>query len=374
MLAQLLDRVAAVLEDAGVAVDVGDRAATRRGVHVRGVVGHQPEVLVVGLDLAQVDRAHRAVLDRQLVALAGAVVGDRERRPAASPSGSAAVASPVIRRRSLRRRVCPRSSAAGCSWLLLSAVSQALCSDYERPRRGPGTAAVAARDRAQPVRQALAASDGAHARGRALGAGSPCGPRRGRARQPRARMMRVARTQPRTDAAVLSGRLSGVWPTAQRTIMNSATIGIFSRTISQMNVQVVTRRDRIPGAGSVQAPDMHTEAGAARRRRCGPGERLSRAAQRRAAELRHRVQLVDARGDLLAGQALQALGAELLDVERREHGRVRHRAAQQLVGELARRGGRRCSRRSRRRTCRRRRSGRSPSPADRRAARRSPRA
>ena len=29
-----------------------------------------------------------------------------------------------------------------------------------------------------------------------------------------------------------------------------------------------------------------------------------------------------------------ALGAELLDVEGGEHGRVRHRAAQQLVGEL----------------------------------------
>ena len=79
VLAQLLDRVAAVLEDAGVAVDVGDRAATRRGVRVRGVVGHQPEVLVVGLDLPEVHRAHRAVLDRQLVALARAVVGHRER-------------------------------------------------------------------------------------------------------------------------------------------------------------------------------------------------------------------------------------------------------------------------------------------------------
>ena len=54
VLAQLLDRVAAVLEDARVAVDVGDRAAARRRVHERRVVGHQPEFVVVDLDLAQV--------------------------------------------------------------------------------------------------------------------------------------------------------------------------------------------------------------------------------------------------------------------------------------------------------------------------------
>jgi len=51
------------------------------------------------------------------------------------------------------------------------------------------------------------------------------------------------------------GSVSGVWRTAQRTIRNSATIGIFRMTISQMNVQVVTSFDRIPGDGSVQVPD-----------------------------------------------------------------------------------------------------------------------
>jgi hypothetical protein len=40
---------------------------------------------------------------------------------------------------------------------------------------------------------------------------------------------------------------SGVCPTAQRTIKKRPTIGIFSRNISQMNVQVVTLVDRIPG-------------------------------------------------------------------------------------------------------------------------------
>ena len=79
LLGQLLDRVAAVLEDPLVAVDEGDRRPARRRGHVGRVVGHQPEVVVVGLDLAQLGRADRAVLDRNLVLLAGAVVGDRQR-------------------------------------------------------------------------------------------------------------------------------------------------------------------------------------------------------------------------------------------------------------------------------------------------------
>ena len=87
MLAQLLDRVAAVLEDARVAVDVGDRAAAGGRVHVRRVVGHQPEVVGIDLDLAQVDRAHGAVRDRQLVGLPGAVVGHGERVAAGAAVG-----------------------------------------------------------------------------------------------------------------------------------------------------------------------------------------------------------------------------------------------------------------------------------------------
>ena len=79
MLAQLLDRVAAVLQDPRVAVDVRDRAAAGGRVHVGGVVGHQPEVALAGLDLAQIDRADRAVADLQLVGRARAVVGDAER-------------------------------------------------------------------------------------------------------------------------------------------------------------------------------------------------------------------------------------------------------------------------------------------------------
>jgi hypothetical protein len=78
LLGQLLDRVAAVLQDALVAIDVGNGGATRRRRHIGGVVGHQPEVVVVGLDLPQLGGPDRVVLDRDLVLLAGAVVGDGE--------------------------------------------------------------------------------------------------------------------------------------------------------------------------------------------------------------------------------------------------------------------------------------------------------
>ena len=79
LLRELLDRIAAVLEDALVAVDVGDRRPARRRVRERRVVGHEPEVVLGDLDLAQVHGAHGAVLDRDLVGLAGAVVGDGQR-------------------------------------------------------------------------------------------------------------------------------------------------------------------------------------------------------------------------------------------------------------------------------------------------------
>ena len=79
LLGQLLDRVTPVFEDPLVAVDERDRRLARRRVRERRVVGHEAEVVLVGLDLAQVEGANRPVLDGQLVRLAGAVVGDRER-------------------------------------------------------------------------------------------------------------------------------------------------------------------------------------------------------------------------------------------------------------------------------------------------------
>ena len=79
VLAELLDRIAAVLQHAGLAVDVGDRAAAGRRVRVRRVVRHQAEVVLGDLDLTEVHRLDGPVGDLELVALAGAVVGDAER-------------------------------------------------------------------------------------------------------------------------------------------------------------------------------------------------------------------------------------------------------------------------------------------------------
>ena len=116
VLAQLLDRVAAVLEDAGVAVDVGDRAAARGGVHERRVVGHQPEVLLVDLDLAQVQGAHGAVGDRQLVGAPGAGVGDEQavlRRGALAAARALARAAVPLDRRLLGTHMHLLSTVAG---------------------------------------------------------------------------------------------------------------------------------------------------------------------------------------------------------------------------------------------------------------------
>ena len=76
---ELLDRIPAVSEDALVAVDIGDAAATGRRVDERWVIADQPEVLRAGAHLAQVRGADRPVLDRELGGAAGTVVGQRQR-------------------------------------------------------------------------------------------------------------------------------------------------------------------------------------------------------------------------------------------------------------------------------------------------------
>ena len=78
VLGELLDRIPAVLQDALLAVEVRDRGATRGRVHEGRVIGHDAEVFVVDLDVAQRGRPDGPVLDRDLVGLAGAVVGDRQ--------------------------------------------------------------------------------------------------------------------------------------------------------------------------------------------------------------------------------------------------------------------------------------------------------
>ena len=77
LLGHLLDRIAAIAQDADVAVDVGDRAAARGRVQERGVV-RQQACPVRALDLAELGRVDRTIDDGQLVFGAGAVVDDGE--------------------------------------------------------------------------------------------------------------------------------------------------------------------------------------------------------------------------------------------------------------------------------------------------------
>ena len=76
LLGQLLDRIAAVSQDAFVAVDEGDLALTQGRVVEGRVVAHHPEIVGLHLDLAQIDGADRVVLDRNFVGLSRAVIGD----------------------------------------------------------------------------------------------------------------------------------------------------------------------------------------------------------------------------------------------------------------------------------------------------------
>src|SRR6185436_7151759 len=78
-LRELLDRVAAIAQDALVAIDVRDGAAAGRRVHERGIVEHQAEIVDLGLDLPEVGGANRPILDGELVALARTIVDDGER-------------------------------------------------------------------------------------------------------------------------------------------------------------------------------------------------------------------------------------------------------------------------------------------------------
>ena len=79
LLRELLDGVAAVAQDAAVAVDVGDLAPAGRGVHERRVVAHQTGVVGPQLDAGELRGADGAVLDRERVLLAGPVVLHRQR-------------------------------------------------------------------------------------------------------------------------------------------------------------------------------------------------------------------------------------------------------------------------------------------------------
>ncbi len=79
VLGQLLDRVAAVLQDPLLAVDERHRAPAGGGVDEPGVVDREPGRVLVGLDLADVGGVDGPVQDRHVVRRPGAVVGDGER-------------------------------------------------------------------------------------------------------------------------------------------------------------------------------------------------------------------------------------------------------------------------------------------------------
>ena len=76
---KLFDGIAAVAQDSLIAVDKRHGAPARSGVHERGVVGHQAEVIRPGLDLTEVEGPDRVVFDREFILLTGAVVNDRQR-------------------------------------------------------------------------------------------------------------------------------------------------------------------------------------------------------------------------------------------------------------------------------------------------------
>src|SRR5262245_51105139 len=66
-LRQLLDQVAAISQDAAVAIDESYRALARRRVHEGRVVTHEPEIAVGDLYFAQVFGGYRVMLDRNLI-------------------------------------------------------------------------------------------------------------------------------------------------------------------------------------------------------------------------------------------------------------------------------------------------------------------
>ena len=149
-LGERFDRVSAVLEHPGVAIEEGDRAAARRGVHERRVVGEQAEVLVGGSDLAQIERADRALDDRDLIGPASAIVGDRQRI-----AGSALAIGLRCGLRFCAHRVSSRPVA--CSPIMSHAAPRLRhCSGSRSPRSVPGSGCRARRGRtdAAPARRA----------------------------------------------------------------------------------------------------------------------------------------------------------------------------------------------------------------------------
>src|SRR5882762_8072148 len=76
---EIFDRIAAIAQDAGVAINVRDLADAGGGVVEGRVVTHHAEVFGIHLDLPEVGGADSVVRDGDLVGLARAIVDDGER-------------------------------------------------------------------------------------------------------------------------------------------------------------------------------------------------------------------------------------------------------------------------------------------------------
>src|SRR3954466_1744393 len=77
MLGQLLDGIAAILEDALSSIDIGDGAATGSGIEKPRVIACEPGVSI-DCDLVEVGSADCPVCDRDLVLAPRAVVANAQ--------------------------------------------------------------------------------------------------------------------------------------------------------------------------------------------------------------------------------------------------------------------------------------------------------
>ena len=78
LLREILDWIAAITQDAGVAVDVSHAADAGSGVVEGRVIAHQAEFFGVDFDLAKVGSPDGSVSDGDFVGFAGAIVDDGE--------------------------------------------------------------------------------------------------------------------------------------------------------------------------------------------------------------------------------------------------------------------------------------------------------
>jgi len=74
---QLFDRIAPIAQNTLVAIDIGDFAVARRGVHKTRIVADQA-LIFRNFYLKQIGGLDRAILNRDIVFLAGSIIDDRQ--------------------------------------------------------------------------------------------------------------------------------------------------------------------------------------------------------------------------------------------------------------------------------------------------------